>query len=197
MIQTACRRLPALLLLLGLAACSAAPGGGQPGYLLPAGTAAATHPEAGAAIAVAPVRVADFLDGEGIVMQLSDIEVYPARQHLWAQELPGQLQQLLQQRLAAALPAAQVVSRGQPLLSGLPAREVRLRLDRFQGRYDGVALAQGQWQLLDGQGRLLAQADFSVARPLPEDGYPALVRTLAAAWEQVADELAAELALSL
>lgn len=130
-------------------------------------------------------------------MQLSDIEVYPARQHLWAQELPGQLQQLLQQRLAAALPAAQVVSRGQPLLAGLPAREVRLRLDRFQGRYDGVALAQGQWQLLDGQGRLLAQADFSVARPLPEDGYPALVRTLAAAWEQVADELAAELALGL
>lgn len=184
---------PALLLtaLLGLAGCAAS----QPGtasYLLPS-TAPEQQYERRLAIQVAPVRLAGHLDSEGIVMQLNDIEVYQARQHLWGEEIAGQLQRLLQERLGRALPQSQVVSRGQPLLEGAPVRDLRVQVSRFQGRFDGVALAEGQWQLLDGNGRLLAQAAFSAEQPLADDGYPALVRALGAAWEQVADQLAAEL----
>ncbi|WP_232513423.1 PqiC family protein [Zobellella denitrificans] len=184
---------PALLLtaLLGLAGCAAS----QPGtasYLLPS-TAPAQQYERRLAIQVALVRLAGHLDSEGIVMQLNDIEVYQARQHLWGEEIAGQLQRLLQERLGRALPQSQVVSRGQPLLEGAPVRDLRVQVSRFQGRFDGVALAEGQWQLLDGNGRLLAQAAFSAEQPLADDGYPALVRALGAAWEQVADQLAAEL----
>jgi hypothetical protein len=184
---------PALLLtaLLGLAGCAAS----QPGtasYLLPS-TAPEQQYERRLAIQVAPVRLAGHLDSEGIVMQLNDIEVYQARQHLWGEEIAGQLQRLLQERLGRALPQSQVVSRGQPLLEGAPVRDLRVQVSRFQGRFDGVALAEGQWQLLDGNGRLLAQAAFSAEQPLADDGYPALVRALGAAWEQAADQLAAEL----
>ncbi|MBL1377378.1 membrane integrity-associated transporter subunit PqiC [Zobellella sp. CGMCC 1.18722] len=187
------RPLPALLLaaLLGLAGCA----GSQPGgasYLLPS-TAPERQFERRLAIQVAPVRLAGHLDSEGIVMQLNDIEVYQARQHLWAEDIAGQLQRVLQERLGRALPRAQVVGRGQPLLEGAPVRDLRVQVSRFQGRFDGVALAEGQWQLLDGNGRLLAQAAFSAEQPLADDGYPALVRALGAAWEQVADQLAAEL----
>ncbi|WP_375054936.1 membrane integrity-associated transporter subunit PqiC [Zobellella sp. DQSA1] len=187
------RPLPTLLLaaLLGLAGCSAS----QPGttsYLLPS-TVPERQFEHRLAIQVAPVRLAGHLDGEGIVMQLNDIEVYQARQHLWAEDIAGQLQRVLQERLGRALPRAQVVSRGQPLLEGAPVRDLRIQVTRFQGRFDGIALAEGQWQLLDGNGRLLAQAAFSAEQILEDDGYPALVRALGAAWEQVADQLATEL----
>lgn len=178
-------------LLAGLSGCA----GSDPGpssYLLPS-TAPATHYPRALAVAVAPVGIAGHLDGDGIMLQLNDIEVYQARQHRWAEDIGKQLQQRLQQRLTQSLNQAQVVSKGQPLQEGVPVREIRVQVSRFQGHHDGIALAEGQWQLLDGGGRLLKQANFSVEQPLADDGYPALVRALGAAWEQLADQLAAEL----
>ncbi len=193
------RARPALLpglvlsLLLGLSGCA----GSDPGpssYLLPSTSPTQQYPSA-LAIAVAPVGIAGHLDSDGIVMQLNDIEVYQARQHLWAEDLGKQLQQQLQQRLASSLPRAQVVSKGQPMVAGVPVRDIRVQVSRFQGHHDGMALAEGQWQLLDGSGRLLKQTGFRVEQPLTDDGYPALVRALGAAWEQLADQLATELSV--
>ncbi|MBM7457163.1 hypothetical protein HNR62_003075 [Oceanisphaera litoralis] len=179
--------------LLGLSGCT----GSDPApssYLLPATAPTQQYPTA-LAITVAPIGVAGHLDSDGIVLQLNDIEVYQARQHRWAEDLGKQLQQQLRQRLALSLPRAQVVGKGQPLLGGVPVRDIRIQVSRFQGHHDGMALAEGQWQLLDGRGRLLKQAGFRVEQPLTDDGYPALVRALAAAWDQVADQLAAELSV--
>lgn len=177
--------------LLGLGGC-ASPAAGPTSYMLPS-SVAEQHHDSRLAIMVAPVRIAGHLDSEGIVMQLNDIEVYQARQHLWAEDIAQQLQQQLQQRLALALPQAQVVGKGQPLQSNLPVRDIRVQVTRFQGQQDGDALAEGQWQLLDGAGKLLKQRRFSISEPLENDGYPALVRALGGAWEQLADTLAAEL----
>lgn len=149
------------------------------------------------AVVVAPVRIANYLDNEGIVVQLNDIEVYQAREHLWAEGIGQQLQQQLEQRLALDLPNAQIISKGQPLAAGLPVRELRLAVHRFQGQQTGDALAGGQWQLLDGSGQLIKQRSFSVTAPLADDGYPALVRALGQAWQIEADVLAKELSLSV
>lgn len=142
------------------------------------------------AVMVSPVRIAGHLDSEGIVMQLNDIEVYQARQHLWAEGISQQLQQLLQQRLALTLPQAQIVSKGQPLQATLPVRDIRVQVTRFQGQQGGDALLEGQWQLLDDNGQLLKQQRFSRVTPLENDGYPALVRALGQGWEQLADAIA-------
>lgn len=189
--------------LMGLAGC-AAPVSGPTTYLLPSSNLASTaNQQLGyqqydqrLAVIVAPLRIAEHLDNEGIVMQLNDIEVYQAREHLWAEGIGQQLQQQLQQRLALALPNAQIVSKGQPSIAGIPVRELRLQVNRFQGQQSGDALAEGQWQLLDGSGQLLKQRSFSVTAPLADNGYPALVRALGQAWQQQADVLAKELALS-
>ncbi|GGB54034.1 hypothetical protein GCM10011502_28990 [Oceanisphaera marina] len=178
-----------VLLSLGGCAGSAA---GPTTYMLPS-SAAEQHYDSQLAIMVAPVRIAGHLDSEGIVMQLNDIEVYQARQHLWAEGIGQQLQQQLQQRLALVLPQAQVVGKGQPLQANLPVRDIRVQVTRFQGQQNGDALAEGQWQLLDGSGQLLKQRRFSITEPLENDGYPALVRALGSAWEQLADTLAEEL----
>ena len=68
-----------------------------------------------------------------------------------------------------------------------------MQVNHFQGQFSGDALAEGQWQLLDGSGQLLKQRRFSVLEPLQDDGYPALVRALGRAWDSQADALAAEL----
>ena len=178
--------------LLGLAGCAGSTTA-PTSYMLPS-TAAAVQYQKPLAIMVSPVRIAGHLDSDGIVMQLNDIEVYQARQHLWAEGISQQLQQQLQQRLALTLPQAQVVSKGQPLQAQLPVRDIRVNVTRFQGQHGGGALVEGQWQLLNGAGKFIKQRSFSISTPLESDGYPALVRALGTAWDQLADQLAAELA---
>ena len=162
-------------------------------YMLPASTPEQEYASA-LAVAIAPIRLTGLLDNPGILMELNDIEVYQARQHLWAEDIGIQLQQQLQQRLTLSLPHAQIVAKGQPLQAGLAQREVRVSVNGFQGSYNGNAIVQGQWLLLGESGQLLKQHNFRIEQPLPADGYPALVRTLAAVWDQVSEQLAAALA---
>ena len=44
---------------------------------------------------LAPVKVANFLNGAGLVMQRSDVELLIASRHLWADALDQQLYRLL------------------------------------------------------------------------------------------------------
>lgn len=162
-------------------------------YMLSASTPEQEYSSA-LAVVIAPIRLTGLLDNEGIVMELNDIEVHQARQHLWAEDIGMQLQQQLQQHLTLSLPQAQIIAKGQPLQTGLAKREVRVSVNGFQGSYNGKAIVQGQWLLLGESGQLLKQKNFRIEQPLPADGYPALVRTLAAAWDQVSEQLAAALA---
>ncbi|WP_245392126.1 PqiC family protein [Salinicola halophyticus] len=144
-------------------------------------------------LAVSPVEVASYLDQEGIVMQTSDIELAAANQNLWAEELSHQLTRRLRQSLTANLPGMTVLSAAQ---SGSDAQRLTLSVDQFQGRYDGQAVASGEWQLHDGN-RLVAQHHFDVTQPLSDDGYPALVRTLGTVWDQVGQQVADEIRTAL
>ena len=176
------------LLLLGLTAC-ASKVDSPTTYMLPTTVPEQRYSNT-LSLAIAPVNISGYLDNEGIVMELNDIEVYQARHHLWAEDIGKQLQQQLQQQLAASLPRAQVVAKGQTRQENLPQREVRVSVSRFLGTYDGSAIAQGQWQLLDAQGQLLKQQAFKVEQPLTSDGYSTLVRSLGVAWDKVASQIA-------
>lgn len=61
----------------------------------------------------------------------------------------------------------------------------------FHGRYDGRAIIRGVW-ILKHQGQLIKQP-FDLELKQSEDGYDALVRTLAAGWQQEAGAIAAQL----
>lgn len=179
----------ALLMLAGCASKTVQPNH----YMLPSSAPQQQYANS-LAVAVAPIRLTGLLDNPGIVMQLNNIEVYQARQHLWAEDIGVQLQQQLQQQLSASLPQAHIVAKGQPLQAGLAQREVRVSINAFQGSYSGNAVVQGQWQLLGDNGQLLKYKNFTIEQPLTADGYPTLVRTLGVAWDQVSQELAAALA---
>lgn len=140
-------------------------------------------------LVVRPLAMASFLEQQGIVLQLDDITLNPARDHLWAEELGPMLDRGLRRRLSHRLPDTRVLAEANP---AAPPRAMTLRLEigSFQGRYDGQAVAGGQWQLRDPDGELLTLDTFEVETPLDADGYPALVRALGKSWDTLADRIA-------
>ncbi|GHC22327.1 lipoprotein [Kushneria pakistanensis] len=149
-------------------------------------------PESAPTVAVSSVRLADYLDGQGVVYQTSDIEVNEAQANLWADSLSAQLTRSLQRTLRDQLNDHRVL--GETLAGDRADTGVRVTLSQFQGRYDGMAVLAGQYQLRDAGGNLLAQQHFDIERALEDDGYPALVRTLSQGWESVGEQIAAEIA---
>lgn len=133
---------------------------------------------------VQQVTVPDYLAGNGVVYQTSDVQYVIASQNVWASPLDQQLQQTLVTNLSRALPGR--------LVSATPLNDqhdtLTVNVTAFHGRYDGKAVISGEW-VLQHQGRLIKQP-FDLALPQQEDGYDALVRTLASGWQQQAQQIA-------
>lgn len=140
-------------------------------------------------LVIRPIRLARYLDVEGIVFQLDDITIQQAKGHQWAEPLGRQLERGLRDRLAVRLPDTRVMLDGDTARGDAPL-SLRLEMDRFQGRHDGMAVAEGRWQLRDANGDLLALTPFSLTTPLEADGYPALIKALGQDLDRLADRLA-------
>ncbi|MFO5700040.1 ABC-type transport auxiliary lipoprotein family protein, partial [Klebsiella pneumoniae] len=61
----------------------------------------------------------------------------------------------------------------------------------FPGPYDGRVIVSGEW-LLKHQGQLIKRP-FNIVLRQEQDGYDAMVKTLAQAWSQEAAAIASEL----
>ncbi|MFP3344010.1 ABC-type transport auxiliary lipoprotein family protein [Halomonas sp. SIMBA_159] len=187
------RRLPSLLLFISLSmllsacASSVSP---PARYMLPASPAVSAPSNAQDTLQVRAPRLAHYLDVDGIVMQLDDITLNEAREHQWAEGIGRQLERALRAELATQLPDVQVVrAEG----NNPEAITLSIDIDQFQGRYDGVAVANGQWQLRNAEGEMLALKSFTAETTLEQDGYPALVRSLGDSWKSVASQIAQQL----
>ncbi|CNH29317.1 lipoprotein [Yersinia intermedia] len=177
----------AVLAALLLSACSSEPG--KTYYQLPALSAPATTSSSVASrqLWIEHVGVADYLAATGVVYQTNDVQYVIASNNLWASPLDQQLQQTLVTNLSNALPGWLVSS--QPLDSDQDVLNVTVT--GFHGRYDGRAIIRGVW-ILKHQGQLIKQP-FDLELKQSEDGYDALIRTLAQGWQQEATAIAAQL----
>lgn len=122
---------------------------------------------------ISEVQLADFLDDGGLVLQLDDITLNQAKNHLWAADLHQQINRGLRNRLNQRQQAFTVVG---PQTAG--DLRLSLTIDAFHGRHDGLALMSGQWQLQDMQGQIISLKNFDLQTELAASGYPALVRAL-------------------
>jgi uncharacterized lipoprotein YmbA len=137
---------------------------------------------------ISQVSVADFLGTSGLVYQTNDVQYVMAANNLWASPLDQQLQQTLQTYLGRNLPGW-VVS-GQQASDG-NQEQLSVNVTGFHGRYDGTAVISGTWTLTrDGQ---VSQHNFNIELKQNQDGYDALVRTLATGWEQEANSIALQI----
>ncbi|ADP12163.1 MULTISPECIES: membrane integrity-associated transporter subunit PqiC [Erwinia] len=173
-----------IALALILSACSGTPKTVY--YQLPmaATSAAVSSTSVIQPVWVERVTLPDYLAGNGVVYQSNDVQYVIAANNQWASPLDQQLQQTLIGSLSAALPGA-LISSAQP---GLQHDTLNVSVHDFHGRYDGHAVVRGEW-ILEHNGKLFKQP-FNMALPQKEDGYDDLVRTLAAGWQQVAEQVA-------
>ncbi|WP_061798010.1 membrane integrity-associated transporter subunit PqiC [Serratia ficaria] len=178
--------IPVALALL-LSACSSTPQ--KTYYQLPA-LGASAQESGGAAstrqLWLEHVGVADYLAQNGVVYQTNDVQYVIAQNNLWASPLDQQLQQTLVTNLSGALPGWVVSS--QPMNSDQDVLNVTV--SGFHGRFDGKAVIRGEW-VLNHQGRLIKRP-FNLELKQGEDGYDALVRTLAQGWQQEAQTIASQ-----
>ncbi|MGF6561883.1 membrane integrity-associated transporter subunit PqiC [Erwinia aphidicola] len=171
-------------LALALSACSGTPKTVY--YQLPAAgsSVAASSQNVSRPVWVEHVSVPDYLAGNGVVYQSNDVQFVIAANNQWASPLDQQLQQTLVSNLSAALPGA--------LVSSTPMGEqhdtLNVSVTGFHGRYDGHVVVSGAWTL-EHEGKLTRQP-FAFDLAQNEDGYDALVRTLAKGWQQVAGQVA-------
>lgn len=153
-------------------------------YQLPqqANTAASASMDA-AVIVVEPVMVANYLNTNALILQTSDVQLVKTSQHQWAEALDQQLSRLLQQQLTAALPGHRVTDRAP---QG-PQQRLLVQVEQFHGTEQGRVLISGKYSLVNGEHTI--QQRFALELAQPEDGYPSMVATLGAGWQQVVTEI--------
>ncbi len=168
-----------------LSGCSSAPTNQVRYYQLALTEPLAELSQAPITLQLKQVQVAPFLNGTGLVLRQSAVELNIARQHLWAEPLELQLNRVLQQQLRAALPAIQ--------FQQLPAGSLSLsiQLSQFYATEQGEAVISGFYQL--GHDAAPKAQAFSYRQPLPEHGYAAMVQALSLAWQQLVTDLSEEI----
>ncbi|MGF6564471.1 membrane integrity-associated transporter subunit PqiC [Kosakonia cowanii] len=185
------RKSALAMLVLLLAACSSG-GDNKSYYQLPSPSVTTTQSMTGQTqgnrqLWVEQVSVPDYLAGNGVVYQTSDVQYVIANNNLWASPLDQQLRNTLVANLGNALPGWVVAS--QPL--GSEQDTLNVTVTGFHGRYDGRVIVSGEW-LLKHQGSLIKRP-FHIELKQQEDGYDAMVKTLAQGWQQEAASIAAKL----
>ncbi len=128
-------------------------------------------------------RCSDYLAGNGVVYQTSDVKYVIANNNLWASPLDQQLRNTLVANLSTQLPGWVVAS--QPLGSAGYAQCYR---NGFNGRYDGKVIVSGEW-LLNHRGQLIKRP-FRLEGVQTQDGYDEMVKVLASVWSQEAASIA-------
>ena len=160
-------------------------------YLLPApdGIAeSADKLETKPLLQISAVQLADFLDKSGLVLQLDDITLNQAKNHVWAEDLRRQINRGLQARLNRQQQPYTVVG---PQTAA--DWRVSFEIHAFHGRYDGLALTSGQWQLKNQQGEIAQIKRFEIKTELNQSGYPALVRALGENLDKLAAQVTEQL----
>ncbi len=136
---------------------------------------------------VEQVAVPDYLAGNGVVYQTSDVQYVIGNNNLWASPLDQQLRNTLVANLSSQMPGWVVAS--QPL--GSDQDTLNVNVTGFHGRYDGSVIISGEW-LLNHQGKL-TKRPFHLELKQQKDGYDEMVKVLAQGWAQESARIAAEI----
>ncbi|WP_058913130.1 membrane integrity-associated transporter subunit PqiC [Entomohabitans teleogrylli] len=176
-----------LALTLALSACSS--GDNKTYYQLPLpvqSVSQGTNSTGQRQLWVEQVTVPDFLAGNGVVYQTTDVQYVIATSNLWASPLDQQLRNALVANLSSALPGWVVSS--QPL--GSDQDTLSVNVTGFHGRYDGRTIVSGEW-LLNHRNQI-TRRPFHIELKQTQDGYDEMVKTLAMAWQQESRNIASQ-----
>lgn len=177
-----------LTLVIALFGCSSTPEPKVNLYLMPSSSASTplTQPKGLPSLVVEPLQLAAYLDTQAIVYRQSETQVILAKENLWAQRLAPQLTERitkdLRHKQATYWPTAWNATAVQQ-----QHWKLQLRLQRFNGVYNGNAEVAGNWELVNPKGKSVFNQEFYFEIPLQEEGYPALIEALSLGMNELAD----------
>ncbi|WP_097084631.1 MULTISPECIES: membrane integrity-associated transporter subunit PqiC [unclassified Pseudomonas] len=146
-------RLPVLMVLvglLGLAGCSSQ----RPAalYQLDSGNPGQPH-QAGMAVLLGPVSVADYLQRETLLQRQPDGSLRASTEGRWAGSLSSDIDQLLLRQLAWRLDSQRVML-APSANTFTPDVQVLLSITRLDSGTDQPAVLDAQWRLIDRRGQV-------------------------------------------
>ena len=137
-----------------------------------------------------PIKVAEFLDQPGIVLQTDTHQIEVAHYHRWAEPLKRNLHRYIKNVLTTQLPQHGVLS-GDEINKVLSYRQLEITVNQFNGTTDGLAVLSGYWTLkIAGSKTQPAKKTFSYQSRLTNNGYPELVKELAELMNQLSKDIA-------
>ncbi len=194
------RVMPMFSLLLALSAlltgCAGKPAPDLELYLLRSDAANRfSETDEPASIGLGNIRIANYINQPGIVLQGTGASVTPARYHQWAEPLRDSLRAFLANEIAtAAGKPVRPRAYGETNWKRHTKQLIDISIEQLHGTGDGNATIVAYWAVLDPQARtVLSEHEFRRAEPLTTDGYPALVDAMSQLLAGLASEIAASL----
>lgn len=184
-----------LLISALLAGCSSTPETTGSMYLLPQAESQVTSSAAVTErplLVVRPVELASYLNDSGIVYRTSESQIIQAKQNQWAQSISEQITQ----RIIADLRHKQShywPVKVHSLIDQSGENKLQLSLHKFNGSYQGNAELEGEWMLIDAEGKVKSRSPVKILIPLQDEGYDALVKALSDGLSNLTDNMAQQL----
>ena len=139
-------------------------------------------------VVLEPIKLAEFLDQPGIVMQTNSHQIKVAHYHRWAEPLKINIRRFIADTLNGNLRNSVVqdeINVDEDVLS------LKITVDQFNGKTDGSAILSGNWKLIDESNNIVLKTNtYSYNASLSNDGYTELVNQLAHNLEQLSSDLA-------
>lgn len=172
-----------LLALSGLlAACSSTSQTQVKQYLLPypaAVSASETPVMQNAIYRLKSITIPEYLQKQNIILVDNNGQVYQAANHLWAESIENQLEQMTLTYLASRLPEIQWMAPSQYQIS---APYITVNLEKFYASQSGNVSITGYWTLWSQDNKLLLQNRFNYSEKMPKDGYLSMTEVLSTIW---------------
>ncbi|MFV9615615.1 MAG: PqiC family protein [Gammaproteobacteria bacterium] len=129
-------------------------------------------------VIIKPIYLADFLKQTGLIMQINQHQLQPARSHLWAESLDEGIKKSLLQDLKVAN-LDYTVSADHQWLAGQARYEVQITIDQFHATDHFSAVMSGNYWIIDKQAKkILVNRAFNYQSELQADGYEHAVSKL-------------------
>ncbi|WP_322803889.1 ABC-type transport auxiliary lipoprotein family protein [Vibrio alfacsensis] len=184
-----------LLISALLAGCSSAPENSNALYVLPEASSVTINDSVIAQrpqLVVRPVVLASYLADSGIVYRTSETQIIQAKHNQWAHSISEQITQRVINELRGKQSQYWPVEVNN-LLDQTSENKLQLTLSKFNGSYDGNAEIEGEWLLIDANGKAKSSAPIKISMPLQDEGYDALVDALSIGLNNLTDQIATQL----
>ena len=138
-------------------------------------------------VIVEPVRLANFLRQEGLVLQIGEHEIVTANYHRWAEPLDEAITKLLAHELNNKSDHYQF-ARKMGAWNQNAALHLRFEFDKFHATDNAKIVASGRYWLYEKNKTLKMEHAFSVSSHLTRDGYLHAVEKLEQSIGQLSDQ---------